>query len=168
MSEERRKLTWWQKPLFAFAGTRPGGWYFLTIAPRIDPLLLRISNGRWSSGFGQPVGILKIKGAKSGRIRETTLLCTPYENENHDKCYIVVASRAGSPKHPAWYYNLRANPEIRLLINGQERGYVAQESADAQRDELWRRAVWFYPGYAAYEKRAGARAIPVFLLRPTL
>ncbi|MCL4832546.1 MAG: nitroreductase family deazaflavin-dependent oxidoreductase [Caldilineaceae bacterium] len=158
---EKRSLAWWQKPLFAFAGSKAGGWYFLTIAPRIDPLLLRLSRGRWSSGLGQPVGILKIRGAKSGLIRETTLLCTP-DGEN----FIVVASRAGNLKHPAWYYNLRANPEIRLLIHGQESGYIARETSGAERDELWRKAVWFYPGYAAYKERAGARVIPVFLLRP--
>jgi len=161
--ESQRNLTWWQRPLFAFASSKAGGWYFIHIASRIDRVLLRLSRGRWSNGLGQPVGMLKIKGAKSGLIRETILLCTP-DGEN----YIVVASRAGDTKHPAWYYNLRANPEIRLLIGGQERSFVAHEASGAERDDLWRKAVWFYPGYAAYEKRAGSRLIPVFLLRPVI
>ncbi len=161
--ELQRNLTWWQRPLFAFASSKVGGWYFIHIASRIDRVLLRLSRGRWSNGLGQPVGMLKIKGAKSGLIRETILLCTP-DGEN----YIVVASRAGDTKHPAWYYNLRANPEIRLLIAGQERTFVAHEATGEERDKLWRKAVWFYPGYAAYEKRAGGRLIPVFLLRPVV
>lgn len=158
---ERRKLTWWQKPLFAFASSKAGGWYFLEIGSRLDPLLMGISGGRWNSGLGQPVGILKSRGAKSGLIRATPLLCVP-EGDG----FIVVASRTGLPKHPAWYYNLRANPEVRLLIRGKEGSFIARETAGAERDELWRKAVWFYPGYGVYEKRAGARVIPVFLLRP--
>lgn len=162
MSATKRPLSWWQKPLFAFAASRLGGWYFLTIAPRIDPLLLRASRGRVSSGLGQPVGILKIRGARSGLIRETTLLCTPV-----DEGYLVVASRAGSEKHPAWYYNLRANPDIQLEIGGEEQAYVAHELHGADREAYWAKAVWFYPGYAAYQKRASVRTIPIFLLTPT-
>jgi len=158
---ETRTLAWWQKPLFAFASSKAGGWYFLNIASRLDPILLHLSRGRWSNGLGQPVGILKIRGAKSGLIRETPLLCVP-DGEN----YIVVASRTGHPKNPAWYYNLRANPEVRLYIHGKEGVFAAHEATGAERDELWSRAVWFYPGYAAYQKRAGDRVIPVFLLRP--
>lgn len=158
---EKRKLNWWQKPLFAFAASKAGGWYFLNIGSRLDPVLMRMSGGRWNSGMGQPVGILKSRGAKSGLIRETPLLCIP-DGEN----FIVVASRTGLPKHPAWYFNLRANPEVRLAIHGQERGYVAHEATGPERDKLWQRAVWFYPGYALYQQRAGERVIPVFLLRP--
>lgn len=161
MTQSYRPLSWWQRPLFAFAATRPGGWYFLTIAPRLDPILLRASGGRLSSGLGQPVGILKIRGARSGLIRETTLLCTPVEEG-----YLVVASRAGSTKHPAWYYNLRANPEIQLEIGGQVSPFLARELEGEERERYWQRAVWFYPGYAAYQRRAGARVIPVFLLEP--
>ena len=158
---EKRKLNWWQKPLFAFAASKAGGWYFLNVGSRLDPVLMRMSGGRWNSGMGQPLGILKSRGAKSGLIRETPLLCVP-DGEN----FIVVASRTGLPKHPAWYYNLRANPAVRLTIHGQERGYVAHESTGPERDELWQRAVWFYPGYAVYQQRARERLIPVFLLRP--
>jgi F420H(2)-dependent quinone reductase len=122
---------------------------------------MRISGGRWNSGMGQPVGILKIRGAKSGLIREMPLLCIP-EGDG----YIVVASRTGHPKNPAWYYNLRANPEVRLLIGGQEAAYVAHEVTGEEREALWRKAVWFYPGYAKYQQRAGERVIPVFWLRP--
>jgi deazaflavin-dependent oxidoreductase (nitroreductase family) len=156
-----RKLAWWQKPLFAFAASKAGGWYFLNIGSRLDPLLMRISGGRWNSGLGQPVGILKVRGAKSGLIRETPLLCVP-DGEN----FIIVASRTGLPKHPAWYFNLCANPEVRLTINGSERVFIAHEATGPQRDELWQKAVWFYPGYAVYQQRAGERLIPVFLLRP--
>jgi len=157
----QRQLSWWQKPLFAFAGSPAGAWFFMNIAPRVDRFLLPLSRGRWSSGLGQPVGILKIKGAKSGLIRETVLLCTPHEGN-----YIVVASRGGNTKHPAWYYNLRANPDIRLFINGREEAYRAYETSGPERETLWQKAVWFYPGYASYQARAGGRTIPVFLLKP--
>ena len=159
----QRRLTWWQKPLFAFAASRLGGWYFLNVGSRLDPVLMRISGGRWNSGMGQPVGILKIRGAKSGLMRELPLLCIP-EGDG----YIVVASRTGHPKHPAWYYNLRANPEIRLLIHGKEEAFIAHEAAGEERAELWRKAVWFYPGYAVYQQRAGERVIPVLLVRPVI
>ena len=159
----QRNLTWWQKPLFAFASSKAGGWYFLNVGSRLDPWLMRISGGHWNSGLGQSVGILKVRGAKSGLIRATPLLCIP-EGDG----YILVASRTGLPEHPAWYYNLRANPEIRLFIDGQEKAYVARELQGEERERYWQRAVWFYPGYAVYQQRAGRgrRVIPLFLLRP--
>ena len=95
-----------------------------------------------SSGLGQPVGILKVRGVKSGLIRETPLLCIP-EGDG----YILVASRTGLPKHPAWYYNLRANPEIQLFIGGQEKAYVARELKGEERERYWRRAS-NYSGFA--------------------
>jgi deazaflavin-dependent oxidoreductase (nitroreductase family) len=77
---------------------------------------------------------------------------------------VLIASKGGHPRHPAWYHNLRAHPEAVVEIRGRRERRVAREAEGAEREELWERAVAFYPGYASYQSRAGARRIPVMVL----
>ena len=76
----------------------------------------------------------------------------------------VIASNWGRSHHPGWYYNLSANPEATITIQGQTTKYVAHEAAGDERERCWRTAVDNYAGYAAYERRAGNRTIPVMVL----
>jgi deazaflavin-dependent oxidoreductase (nitroreductase family) len=162
MVERQRKLSWWEKIIEPMVASPLGGWYFINIAPHIDRLLIRWTKGRLSTALGQPVGLVTMRGAKSGLPRQVPLLCVP-DGEN----YIVLASRAGDTRHPVWYYNLRANPEVTLLLNGRQGSYMAHETTGAEREGTWQKAVDFFVGYEAYQQRAGDRLIPVFLLRPT-
>jgi deazaflavin-dependent oxidoreductase (nitroreductase family) len=77
---------------------------------------------------------------------------------------ILIASKGGHPRHPSWYHNLRAHPEAIVEIRGRREKVVAREADGAERADLWERAVAFYPGYAAYQRRAGSRRIPVVVL----
>ena len=77
---------------------------------------------------------------------------------------VLKASKGGHRRHPAWYHNLRAHPEASVEIRGRREPVVAREAEGAERAELWARAVEFYPGYAAYQRRAGARRIPGMVL----
>ena len=161
MTTIKRDMSLFEKMLSAFAASRVGGWYFVNIAPFIDRPLIRLTSGRINTGFGLPIGLLYLTGAKRGLPRQTPVLCVP-----DGKNFIVVASRAGDTRHPDWYYNLRAHPDIHVQIWGRKRAYTAHEANGDERAELWHKAVYFYPGRADYQQRAGTRQIPVFLLSP--
>ena len=144
-----------------FASSRPGGWFFLNVANRIDPTLLRLSRGRLSLAVGQPVLLLTTRGARSGQPRSTPLLY----GRDGDRL-VLVASKAGSPQHPAWYRNLKASPEVEVIVRGRSGRYRAHEAEGEERERLWASAVEQYAGYDVYQGRAGTRRIPVVVLEP--
>ncbi|MBM9468380.1 nitroreductase family deazaflavin-dependent oxidoreductase [Nakamurella leprariae] len=109
---------------------------------------------------GMPVVILTMRGAKSGKLRKVPLM-----RVEHDGRYAAVASRGGAPKHPVWYYNLQANPELELRDGTETFAMKAREVYDDERQEWWDRAVEAYPDYADYERKTD-RVIPVFVLEP--
>jgi F420H(2)-dependent quinone reductase len=100
-------------------------------------------------------------GAKSGTKRTSPLL---YIRDGED--IVVVASKGGFPKHPAWYHNLMANPDTTVQI-GSHRSPVHARAANAEeRQRLWPMAVKAYRGYADYAKRSKGREIPLVILEP--
>ena len=147
------------------ASSRVGTWLFLNVFPHIDRPLLRISRGYLSLSVGQPVVLLETVGARSGALRSTPLMCLPCVPTDED--IVLVASNGGSPRSPGWYHNLRKSPEATVTLRGHRRRMRAREAAGAEREELWRRAVEFYSGYAIYQERAGDRLIPLVVLSPT-
>src|SRR4051794_17390727 len=144
-----------------FIASRPGAWFFVNVAPHIDRPLMRLSGGRLSLVGTSAVGILRVRGAKSGKERRTPLAYT----RDGDKI-LVVASRGGDTKHPGWYRNVVANPDVGFLARGRERKYVAHEAEGAERERAWELVNRTYAGYTAYQQRAGARRIPVIVLEP--
>src|SRR3954452_5630672 len=98
--------------LQAFAQTRLGGWLFVTVLPAIDRPLLRISRGRLSTGMGQTYVLLHARGAQTGIERTVPLLGT-----KSGDAIVLVASKAGAPEHPAWFHNLRANPDAAVTVD---------------------------------------------------
>jgi deazaflavin-dependent oxidoreductase (nitroreductase family) len=76
----------------------------------------------------------------------------------------VVASKAGQPTHPAWFHNLMANPETTVQLGSQVREVRARLATEDERGRLWPAFVAFYPGYAAFERWAKPRTIPVVIL----
>lgn len=157
----RRNLKPWEKLLEGFAASRPGGWFFVNVGNRIDPVLLRLSRGHLSVAVGQPVLLLTARGAKSGKTRATPLV---YVTDGDN--VVLIASNAGSSRHPAWYHNVRANPGVELLLPGRSGEYVAREAEGEERRRLWELANDLYAGYDVYQDRAGARPIPVIVLEP--
>jgi deazaflavin-dependent oxidoreductase (nitroreductase family) len=110
---------------------------------------------------GLPVVVLSTTGARSGKARIVPLAGYP-DGEN----IILVASSLGSVHHPAWYHNLRANPQVQLNINGQTGNYNARMVDKSEREGYWQLALSYYPGYVEYEKRCGGRKIPIVVLEP--
>jgi deazaflavin-dependent oxidoreductase (nitroreductase family) len=107
---------------------------------------------------GKPVIVLTTVGAKSGKLRKTALM-----RVEHDGEYAVVASLGGAPKHPVWYWNLLAHPNVELQDGAEKHDYVARELEGDERELWWARAVEAWPDYANYQEKTD-RVIPVFLL----
>jgi deazaflavin-dependent oxidoreductase (nitroreductase family) len=107
---------------------------------------------------GMPVIIVTTKGNKSGKLRKTPLM-----RVEHDGEYALVASQGGSPTHPVWYYNLKADPEAVVIQDGAEPfDAVVRETSGDERAIWWERAVADYPPYAEYQTRTD-RQIPLFV-----
>ena len=160
------KKAWWQRATNKIAATRLGAWYILNIAHHLDRWLVKWSNGRFNHSIlaGQPNLILISIGAKSGKTRTTPLIYYP-DGEN----IILIASNGGSTHNPSWYYNLKANPEVSVIIGGQDNDqemYVSREVFDEERERYWQLAQSQYAGFNKYEERANGRYIPVIHLTP--
>jgi F420H(2)-dependent quinone reductase len=109
---------------------------------------------------GMPVILLTTRGAKSGKLRKTPLM-----RVEHDGEYAVVASLGGAPKHPVWYYNVQAHPEVELRDGTVRQDMVAREVTGEEKALWWGRAVEAFPDYADYQTKT-EREIPVFVLSP--
>lgn len=109
---------------------------------------------------GKPVVIVTSVGAKSGKLRKTPLM-----RVEHGGRYAVVASQGGAPKHPVWYYNLVAHPEVELQDGPVKQRMVAREVTGEEKAAWWERAVQAWPDYATYQTKTD-RQIPVFVLEP--
>jgi deazaflavin-dependent oxidoreductase (nitroreductase family) len=158
--EGRRPL--YERIAVPLVSSRPGSWFYVNVAPHLDRGLLRLTNGRWTTAGRRRVGFLKVRGARTGRERVTPLVWTV----DGDKV-LLVASRGGDIKHPAWYRNVVANPDVRFSADGVERSYRARDATD-ERPRMWELVNRRYPGYAVYQRRAGAREIPIVVLEPEL
>ena len=109
---------------------------------------------------GLPVVILTTTGARSGALRKT-----PIMRVEQDGVYAAIASYAGRPRNPQWYYNLLAHPEAELRDGSVVRRVRARELAGAEKQRWWRIADALNPSYARYRASAG-RDIPVLALEP--
>ena len=112
--------------------------------------------GEWA---GTTVILVNHVGARSGIERVTPLGCFVLG----DGRFAIVASNGGSPTHPAWYYNLRANPRITAEVGAETFTVTAEELDAAARAELWPTLVAEAPSLGEYQTKT-ARQIPVFLL----
>jgi deazaflavin-dependent oxidoreductase (nitroreductase family) len=109
---------------------------------------------------GRPIIVLTSLGARTGKLRKTPLM-----RVEHEGLYAVVASQGGAPKHPVWYFNLKANPRVELQDGPTKLDYLARELSGDEKAVWWERAVETWPDYAKYQLRT-TRQIPVFVLEP--
>jgi deazaflavin-dependent oxidoreductase (nitroreductase family) len=124
--------------------------------------LYRVSGGRLGHkppGF-PPMLLLDHVGARSGVRRTSPLM---YTRDGED--YVLVASKGGYPRHPAWFHNLRAHPDTTIQVGRRTLPVHARVATDEERARLWPGAVARWAGFDGYQRRA-ERTIPMVVLSP--
>jgi deazaflavin-dependent oxidoreductase (nitroreductase family) len=125
---------------------------------KLDPILLRATRGRLATTLVFPTAVLETQGAKSGARRRNAIIYF------HDGDRVTIAaSNAGSAKHPAWYHNLRAHPDV---IFGGIPMRAKLVNDEAERERLWLLADRVFPAYVSYRRDAAKahRTIPIIQL----
>ncbi len=148
-------------PLIVWLSTNPvATWLIKNVASRLDPLLFKATNGRLTS-FGppaMPMLTLTAIGRRSGRPRSVHLACLEHEGD-----YLVVASAMGQQSHPAWRYNIDANPDVEVQVRGERFAARAQVLTDSEKATVWGDVRAAIPQLNVYERRTD-RNIRVFRL----
>jgi deazaflavin-dependent oxidoreductase (nitroreductase family) len=107
---------------------------------------------------GVPTLLLTTKGRKSGELRRTALIYG-----EHEGTYLLVASQGGADKHPAWYLNLEANPEVQVQVGADKFTARARTASAAEKPDLWTEMAKIWPAYDEYQTKT-ERPIPVVVL----
>jgi deazaflavin-dependent oxidoreductase (nitroreductase family) len=125
---------------------------------KLDVFLLRRTGGRMSTSFPIRTAVLETTGAKTGETRRNAVI---YFHDGND--VVLVASHAGYPRHPAWYHNLRAHPDV---LFGDVEMRATEVTDEAERQRLWPLADNVLPAYAKYRRQAAVsgRVIPLVRL----
>lgn len=120
----------------------------------------RANEGKVGGRFeGAPMIVVHHRGARSGTERVTPLV---YQADGDD--WVVFASKAGAPTNPAWYHNLKANPETTIEVGSDTIAVTAVEITGDERDRLFEAQKAAMPQFAEYEAKTD-RTIPVIAFR---
>lgn len=124
-------------------------------------LVYRASGGVIGHRFpgAPPTLLLTHVGAKSGQKRISPLTYTRGDGDD----LVLVASKGGYPKNPAWFHNLKAHPDTEVQVGREHRPVHARVATPEERERLWPRVIENYSGYAEYQKRTD-RVIPLVIL----
>jgi deazaflavin-dependent oxidoreductase (nitroreductase family) len=144
----------------AFSSTRLGRFISAKVVWKVDPYLLRATRGRLGMGLVLPTALLETRGARSGAVRRNGVIYF------HDGDRItIIASKAGHERHPAWFHNLRAHPDVTFGGIPMRATVVTDE---AERHRLWALADRVFAPYATYRRDAAKvnRTIPIVQLTP--
>ena len=131
----------------------------------IHRILLKVSGGRagWTA-MEMPVLELTTTGRKSGQPR-SVMLTSPLQE---GPVFVVVASRGGDDRTPAWFLNLRDNPDVEVSVQGKPRQRMhAHIATAAERQRLWPIVTADHKNYADYQTKT-TREIPLVLLQPVV
>ena len=136
--------------------------FIMRWATRLQVAVFRATKGRMMNKFigGYPVCIVTTTGAKTGKTRRIALIHLPHGDNK-----LLVASQGGMPKNPVWYYNIKAHPDIQIMVDGQEKTYRARQVSDDEKAALWPHLLSLYPDFDEYQARTD-RNIPVFSCEP--
>ncbi len=137
-------------------------WKAVNGVTALNTLAYRVSGGRIGGrlpGTNAPLILVHHVGARSGTERVTPLIGIADEDR-----WVIVASKAGTDRHPAWFHNLLSTPETEIEV-GRKRIAVRARIVDGEeRERLWAKAAAIYPRFDEYQKFAGDRTIPVLSL----
>jgi len=124
--------------------------------------LIKLSGGRVGWNVAMPVLELTTIGRKSGQPR-SVMLTSPHQDGD---TLVVVASRGGDDTHPAWFLNLRDNPDVEVSLKGAPKRPMHARVADAdERAKLWPKIAGDFKNYAQYQTKT-EREIPLVFLEP--
>jgi deazaflavin-dependent oxidoreductase (nitroreductase family) len=145
---------------------------YLDVVERSWPVLRRLMGGHaalYKASGGRighhlpgvpPMLLLDHVGARTGQRRTTPLI---YGEE--DGNLVIVASKGGHTRNPAWFHNLMANPDTTVQVGTERRSVHARMASPEERERLWSMMVSLYPGYKAYQRHT-EREIPIVVLGP--
>ena len=111
---------------------------------------------------GRDVCVVTMKGARTGKTRHIPLM---YVSHLDGEGVILVSSLGGAPRHPTWYYNLVANPNIEVQVRERSLPLRARLASADEKASVWPTCCQYYPDYQVYQDRS-TRDIPVFLCEP--
>jgi deazaflavin-dependent oxidoreductase (nitroreductase family) len=151
-----------QRAMWHVSAAPPGAWLFSRVLHRIDKVLLRVTDGRFSVPevlAGIPIITLITTGARTGQRRETPLLGVPVGDD-----LAVIGTQFGQPGTPNWYYNLRAQPVIEIAYRGKVVPARAREVEGEEWVTIWAEARQIYAGYEVYARRIRDRPIHIMVL----
>ncbi len=128
---------------------------------KIHVSIFRRTKGKRMNKFrGMDVLLLTTVGRKSGKIRTTPLLYV-----NYNGSYLITGSNGGSDKHPAWFYNLKANPQVEIELNGDKLQAHAEIAPKEEKEVLWPLFIKEGKFYESYQSKT-TREIPVIKISP--
>ena len=145
---------------------------YMDVVDRLSPVLNQMMRGhvltyRATHGLvghrfpgAPPMLLLDHVGAKTGTKRTSALA---YLTDGED--LVLIASKGGSPRNPAWFHNLRAHPDTTVQVGSERRAVRARVAAPEERTRLWPQVAHLYGGYRHYQKRT-EREIPLVILEP--
>jgi len=143
----------------AASSSKIGGVLYHLVCRRIDVVLIPLSKGRLSMGPPGQTVLMTSTGAKSGRSRKASLA---FMWQGDDM--VIIASKGGSPRHPGWYHNLKADPRVVVQTRSGIEDRVAREAVGEEREKLFERMSSTFSNFTAYQARATERKIPVMIL----
>ena len=140
----------------------------IKLMAKVNVAVYKLTRGRiggnWRIGAGWrdpvPICLVEHRGRRTGKLRTTPLCYLP----DGDRV-VVVASQAGRPRHPLWFRNIEADPEVTVQIKGDRRPMRARTASQPERAELWPRLVDLYSDYDSYQSWTD-REIPVVIIEP--
>jgi deazaflavin-dependent oxidoreductase (nitroreductase family) len=137
-------------------------WKLVNVGTAVNIAAYRVSGGRVGGRMGKaPILLLHHVGRKSGKERVTPVL---YLDDGSD--LVVVGSKGGTDKNPAWFHNLTAMDETTVEVGRDKRRVRPRLAGDEERSGLWPRLDAMYPSFAEYREFAGDREIPIVVLEP--
>lgn len=131
----------------------------LQFAMWLHRTIYRVSGGRVGGRRGSvPILLLTTVGRVTGKQRTV-----PLQYLADGESLVVVASNGGRPRHPGWFFNLRAEPRVEVEIGRERRAMHAREATEQEREHLWPKVVELWSGYDKYQ-RGTTRRIPLVIL----
>ncbi len=133
----------------------------MKIISKINVFVYRLANGKLMGSLkGSPICLVTMRGRKTGR-RITIPLIYVAHGEN----VVLIASQGGAPKHPVWYHNLVADPEVEIQAGSVRRAMKVRQASDTEKAEVWPHAVAFYIEFDDYQAKTD-RNIPLLICTP--